>query len=84
MSAEDQDEFWEPPRPWPAWVKLTLWGLPGRGWAWGGVWFSLLLAVGCIAAGFVFSPAFFGSFFVFAAIWYWMAIHWVDRYSKWP
>ncbi len=90
MSATDDefDEFDEDdvptPQPWPLWVTVGLWGLPGRVWAWGCFWFSLLVAIGCVAAGFVFWPAFFGGAFVFAALWYFAAIRWVDRHGEWP
>jgi hypothetical protein len=58
--------------------------LPGRGWAWGFFWFSLLLALGGAVGGFYFAPAFGGVGFVFAALWYYAAIKWVDRNSEWP
>ena len=46
--------------PWPLWVSVGLWGLPGRGWAWACFWLSIAVAVGCVAYGFVFWPAFLG------------------------
>jgi hypothetical protein len=33
----------------PWWVKLGLWGVPGRAGAWAFVAVSVLLAVGCVA-----------------------------------
>lgn len=84
---DDEDEFaLRGPRPWPLWVSLGLWGLPGRGWAWGFFWFCLLLVVaGPVAAvAYDFWPAFLSVGFVFAAAWYYAAIRWVDRYSEWP
>lgn len=86
MSDELEDDEFDVrgPKPWPMWVSLGLWGLPGRGWAWGFFWFSLALAVGGAVGGFFFWPAFIGTGFVFAALWYYAAINWVDRNSQWP
>ncbi len=84
MQPDDEDDFL-PRKPWPWWVSLGLWGLPGRGWAWGFFWFSMLLAAGSVVAGvLVFWPAFFGVVFVFAALWYYAAIRWVDQNGEWP
>lgn len=83
MNAEDEDDFLAP-KPWPWWVSLGLWGLPGRGWAWAFFWLSILLAVACTAYGFTFWPAFFGAGFALAAVWYFAAIRWVDRNGEWP
>jgi hypothetical protein len=80
---EDEEAFREP-RPWPLWVSLGLWGIPGRGWAWAFFWASLLLAAGCVAYGFISWPFFFGGGFVIAAWWYFAAIKWVDQNSEWP
>jgi hypothetical protein len=67
-------------------VVTGLWGLPNRGWAWGLVWFSLVLAGACVAYGVVsgYRPAFLGGGFVLAALWYFAAIRWVDRHGEWP
>jgi hypothetical protein len=81
---EDFEDGFHRPRPWPLWVSLGLWGLPGRTWAWGFFWFSLALAVGGVVGGFFFWPLFIGSGFVLAALWYYAAIRWVDRYGEWP
>jgi hypothetical protein len=70
--------------PWPWWVALGLWGLPGRAWAWGFFWLSLGAAAACVLAGFVFWPAFLGGGLAFAALWYYAAIRWVDRHGDWP
>ena len=81
---DDEDDAFRTPRPWPLWVSLGLWGLPGRGWAWGFFWFSMLIAVSSIVAGFFFWPAFLGVGMVFAALWYYAAIRWVDQHGEWP
>lgn len=84
MDDTDEDDEFRPRRPWPWWVVTGLWGLPSRGWAWGFFWLSLAAAAGCVAYGFVYWPAFFGGGFVFAALWYYAAIRWVDRHGEWP
>ena len=84
MDVDDDEEAFRTPRPWPWWVTLGLWGLPGRGWAWGCFWLSLAIAVGGAVAGFYFWPAFLGVGMVFAALWYYAAIRWVDRHGEWP
>jgi hypothetical protein len=68
---------------WPTMVWLGLWGLPNRVAAWAFFWLSLAIAAGCIAYGFVRPLAFVGALMVFAALWYYLAIRWVDRYSSW-
>ncbi len=87
MDFEDEDEdddMYRKPRPWPLWVSIGLWGLPGRGWAWACFWLCIALVVASIAAGFYAWPLFAGTGFVFAALWYFAAIRWVDRHSEWP
>jgi hypothetical protein len=81
---DDEAEAFHKSPPWPLWVSVGLWGLPGRGWAWGFFWFSLLAAVGCTAYGFISWPFFAGSGFALAAVWYYFAIRWVDQNSEWP
>ena len=81
---DDEEDEVRGQRPWPWWVSLGLWGVPGRSAAWGFFWFTLLLAVGCIAAGFVYRLAFFGVGIVLASLWYYAAIRWVDQNSEWP
>ena len=80
MDLDDDD-----PRPMerPLWVKFALWGLAGRESAWAFFWLSITIAVGCIAYGFVDSQFFVGSVVLFAALWYFLAIRWVDGNGKW-
>ena len=68
---------------WPLMVRLGLWGLPTRRAAWVFVGLSLALAAGCVAYGFVNPLGFIGGLLVFAALWYYLAICWVDRHSRW-
>ena len=68
---------------WPWMVRLGLLGLPGRGAAWACFWLLVALAIGCIALGFVEPWAFPGGLFVFAALWYYLAIGWVDDHGRW-
>jgi hypothetical protein len=81
---DDEDEPFRGPQPWPLWVSLGLWGLPGREWAWAFFWLSLLLAVGSVAYGFVDWRFFIGGGFALAAAWYYAAVKWVDRNGEWP
>lgn len=67
----------------PAWVRLTLWGVPSRRTARGWFWLSVALALGGSAFGFV-DRRFFGcSAFLIGAYWYWSALRWVDNHGGW-
>jgi hypothetical protein len=67
----------------PLWVKLGIWGVPGRGGLWFFFWLSISLAVACVAYGFV-NPVFFaGVGFVFSALMYWLTIRWIDANGTW-
>ena len=69
---------------WPAWVRLGLWGLPNRASAWLFVWLSLACAAAAIPAGFLLHPVcFVGVLMIFAALWYYLSIRWVDQNSRW-
>lgn len=68
----------------PLWVKIGLWGVPGRAGAWAFVWFSIIVAVACVFYGFQDKRFFYGGLIVFAALWYYLAIRWVDRHEQWP
>lgn len=69
----------------PWWVKVSLWGLPGRAWVWAFVWLSVALAVGCVGYALAApDPRFLGGAgFLFAALMYWLSIRWVDRHGSW-
>ena len=68
----------------PVWVKIGLWGLSGRGSAWAFFWGCVVVAVGCVIAGFLHHPGwFFGASLLLAAFWYWASIRWVDRHGGW-
>ncbi|MDB5306989.1 MAG: hypothetical protein JWO38_1191 [Gemmataceae bacterium] len=68
---------------WPLVMQLGLWGLPTRGAAWGFFWLSVVIALACVGMGFV-NPFFFvGGLTATAALWYYLAIRWVDRNSRW-
>ena len=67
----------------PWWVKLSLWGVPGRGGLWAYVVLSLVLAAGCVILG-LRNPRFFaGGAFVLGALPYWMSIRWIDKHGSW-
>lgn len=70
-------------RSWPPLVRLGLWGLPNRASAWAFFWLSMILAAGCIAYGFVHPLFFTGGLLVLAALWYYLAIRWVEQHSRW-
>ena len=68
---------------WPVMVRLGLWGIPGRGVAWSFVVLCLTIAAAGIAYGFVNPLGFVGGLMLFAALWYYLSIRWVDRHSSW-
>lgn len=68
---------------WPFMVRIGLWGLPSRSSAWFFVWLSLAMAAASVAYGFVNPIGFTGVILVFAALWYYLAIRWVDRHNRW-
>ncbi|MDB5290040.1 MAG: hypothetical protein JWL69_1281 [Phycisphaerales bacterium] len=67
----------------PVWVRAGLWGLPSRPLALAFVWLSIICAVACGVYGFWDGRFFWGVGLVLAAIWYWLAIRWVDRHGSW-
>jgi hypothetical protein len=69
----------------PWWVRVSLWGLPGRAAVWAFVGLSLLAAVGCcVYAAWVGNPRWYaGALLLLAALMYWLSIRWVDRYGSW-
>ena len=96
MSVDDDDDYDDQPKgskksplksagrsTWPLMVRLGLWSLPSRGSAWACFWVSLALAAGAVAIGFIHPLGFLGCAMVFAALWYYLAIRWVDRHGRW-
>lgn len=79
--AELCDTAIRPPR--PVWVRIGLCGLPNRVWAMSLMWFSLVLAGTCIVLSLWDRRAASGGVFVFVALWYWVAIRWVDSNGGW-
>jgi len=69
-------------RPW--WVKVGLWGISSRGSAWTFVWLSIALGVVCMVYGFWNRWFSIGAVCFLAALWYLLAIRWVDRHGAWP
>lgn len=67
----------------PLWVRIGLWGLPNRGWAWAFFFLSLAISIGCFAYGFVDPRFFIGVIFVLSSLWYYACIKWVDRHDRW-
>ena len=68
---------------WPMMVRIGLWGLPTRATAWAFFWLSLAIAAAGVAYGFINPLAFIGGLMVFAALWYYLSIRWVDRHGAW-
>jgi hypothetical protein len=68
---------------WPIMVRLGLWGVSSRRAAWAFCWLSLVIAAGCAAYGFINPFGYIGGLMVFAALWYYLSIRWVDRHSRW-
>jgi hypothetical protein len=69
----------------PSWVQAAVWGLPNRPVAWAVVWMCTAAAIGCVAYAFLApNPHFFvGASLFLSALWYWLAIRWVDRHGSW-
>jgi hypothetical protein len=67
----------------PWWVKLSLWGVPGRGGLWAFVVLSMVCAVASVIYGFRDSRFFAGGGIVLAAVPYWLSIRWIDRNGSW-
>jgi hypothetical protein len=82
MDIEDEEEE-RRPLPHPLWVMLALWGTGGRTGVWVFFWLSVLAAIGCVAYGFVDWRFFIGGGMAFAALWYYLAIRWVDQHGTW-
>jgi hypothetical protein len=68
----------------PFWVKLSIWGVPGRGGVWACVGLSIAGAVAVTLYGlrdgrFLIGGPVLG----LAAIPYWLSIRWIDRHGSW-
>jgi hypothetical protein len=68
---------------WPMMAQIGLWGLPNRAAAWAFFGLSIAIAAGCIGYGFVDRRFFIGSILAFSALWYYLAIRWVEQNSSW-
>jgi len=70
---------------WPIMVRLGLMWISKRSSAL--IWTAIIaaIAIGCIIAGFIIDNVFFfsGVVCVFSALWYYLAIRWVDKHSTW-
>jgi hypothetical protein len=62
----------------PLWVMVGLWGLGTRSVAWAFVVLSILVATGAIIFW-----SWLGAMMYLAALWYWLAIRWVDKNDSW-
>jgi signal peptidase I len=68
---------------WPLWVRTGLWGVPNRAAAWAFTSFCVVIAIGCVAYGFVDRRFFRGGALALAALWYYLSIRWVDQHGRW-
>ena len=67
----------------PLWVRIKLWGTRSRNGA-------LAFCCGTLAVGIAFAiysivdpDALAGTALFAAALWYWLAIRWVDQHDRW-
>jgi len=67
----------------PIFVKTGLLCVFTRKTAIGFEIFSVILAILCLLAGFVFTPFFIGTAFFGSAYWYAASIRWVDNSGLW-
>jgi hypothetical protein len=67
----------------PIWVSIALWGLSGRASALAFCLISLVLGIAIGLGGFWDRRLFLGFLMLLAALWYWLAIRWMDRNSRW-
>lgn len=68
---------------WPPLVRIALWGLGTRASAWAFFAISVALGVGSIIYGLFDVRFFIGGLFFFSALWYYLAIRWVDQHGNW-
>ncbi|SFJ90826.1 hypothetical protein [Jannaschia pohangensis] len=64
----------------PLYVTVGLYGIGSRALAMAFVWISLVCAVA--ATAYLANPI--GMILVLAALWYWLAIRWMDAHDAWP
>lgn len=62
----------------PLWVSIGLWGLKTRGSVLAFMWLSIALAVASAIVQF-----WLGLLVLLAALWYWLAMKWVDENEGW-
>lgn len=62
----------------PLWVAVGLWGLKTRAVAWAFFVLSIL-----VATGWMMYWSWSGAIIYLAAVWYFLAIRWVDKHSAW-
>jgi hypothetical protein len=69
----------------PWWVKVSIWGLPGRGYVLAFAWLSVLAGVATCAYLLRVGHRLWsiGLLFLIAALLYWRSVLWVDRNGSW-
>ena len=69
----------------PWWVKISLWGLPGRASVLAFAWLSVLASLAtCAYLAWIGHRLWeVGLIFLVAALLYWRSVRWVDRNGSW-
>jgi len=67
----------------PFWVQVALWGLPNRTSVWACFWLAVILTIASMLYALHDVRFFAGALFIFAALWYYLAIHWIDQHDRW-
>jgi hypothetical protein len=71
---------------WPLWVRMGLFGIR-RNSAWLCIWLCLACAAGCVVWSLLdprfYRVGFVGPLFIVGALWYYLAIRWADKNSRW-
>jgi hypothetical protein len=65
------------------WIQVGLWGVPSRIAAMIYLWATFVVAIACLALGFLHPFAWSGMALGLATLWYWAAIRWKDRHAHW-
>ena len=68
---------------WPVMVHIALLGITSRSLAWAFFWMTVALGSMFIICAFFDLRFLIGCGFYLAAIWYYLAIEWVDKNGEW-
>jgi len=67
----------------PLWVKAAVWGLPNRAAVWACLGLTIALAIASVVYGFWDARFLAGGLLIVAALWYFLAIRWIDQHGSW-